>query len=152
MADTELSPERVEEIRARLAAATQRPWRTVTNRPRGPWADRDCIPLASDGHPVLTRNWKEACLNAAFIAHAPDDIDDLLADRDRLLRENAELRAGARAECERRNIATCPRCEDAPCEIIRSCDDAGVSVWRLGTACSACFEADSLTSGPSNVK
>lgn len=83
--------QRVGAIEARTNRATSGPWRTVTNLPLGPWVDEDCRPLASDGQPALVRNWKEACLNAHFIAHAREDIPWLIAALSAALREKRDL-------------------------------------------------------------
>lgn len=79
-------------LRAVAEKATPGPWRTASNRPLGPWVDRDTTPMAADGQPVLSRNWKEVCLNAAFIAAANpavvlallDALDEAEKDMQRL--------------------------------------------------------------------
>lgn len=90
-----MTPERLAEIEARVDAATPGPWRTKTNRDFGPWHNDDWdVTAVSDGCRVSglgSRNWKDACQNAAFIAHARTDIPDLIAEVKRLREIIGEL-------------------------------------------------------------
>ncbi len=66
-------------IRERCERATPGPWRTATNRDRGPWADEDTEVITTDIFPLFSRNWKDACLNAVFVAKSRTDVPNLLA-------------------------------------------------------------------------
>jgi len=90
-----LTPEREQEIRERVARATEGPWNTHL-------VDDTCV-VSADGTEVCTTcdssqterddgyniEYERMEKDAAFIAHARQDIPDLLAEIDRL---NANLR------------------------------------------------------------
>lgn len=163
MADTELSPERIAEIRARLNRAQCGPWKVYTtvlekneagqrDFPAGFEMREHRIGTAYDHPqlkapvPIVSTASRPYCVNthgisiadadAEFIAHAPDDIDDLLSDRDRLLRENAELRKLIR---------------DVPAEFRGgTADEAQHHLFACRFFASNVRAA--LTSGPSNAK
>lgn len=100
-----LSPERIAEIRARRAAITTAPWEADTTEPHDmviwgtipadmPVEDREDSDLLimNMGEPVVRVGEPSGSVaEAEFIAHAPADIADLLADRERLERRVAEL-------------------------------------------------------------
>jgi hypothetical protein len=70
-----------ESLRGLALAATPGPWRTVSNRPFGPWVDEDCKPLDSDSRSLFVRNWKEACQNAAFGSCVASRYSDTPSER-----------------------------------------------------------------------
>ncbi len=47
--------------------AKESPWHTKSGNPFGPWVDEDCSVMASDGRLIFSRDWKDACLNAANV-------------------------------------------------------------------------------------
>lgn len=90
------TPRPAESLRELAERATPGPWRTASNRPFGPYVDADTSPLAADGRHVLIRNWKEVCLNAAYIAAANPAA--ILALLDELASTRAALREAQRHE------------------------------------------------------
>jgi hypothetical protein len=89
--------DRLDEIRARVAAATTGPWVAIYYGPevaREPGWSVNCNPPDVLSVANVFRgygNRGEDAANAAFIANSPDDIRFLLAEVDRLLAENQYL-------------------------------------------------------------
>lgn len=73
-----MTEERINEIRARLAAASPGPWRI------GPVFDEPQETIVCDAQMVANTVHGNDMPNAALIAHAPTDIADLLDEVDRL--------------------------------------------------------------------
>jgi hypothetical protein len=74
-----VNPARLAEIRQRLEAATPRPWRlAIACDEHG---DDESLALVRAGYADIATATNA---NAAFIANAPDDIADLLAEVERL--------------------------------------------------------------------
>lgn len=77
------TPARLAAIQARLDAATSPPWEAGS-----------ISVLASDGQTICRMGRTDAeAENAELIAHAPTDLRDLLAEVERLERENLKLRS-----------------------------------------------------------
>jgi hypothetical protein len=76
-----------------MEKATPEPWGTVTGRPFGPWVNKDSQPLGPDGTPLLSRNWKDVCLNAALIVEMRAVLPALLDERETLLATIAAFRS-----------------------------------------------------------
>lgn len=78
-----ITPERVQEIRARLAAATPGPWMTADDHlyPQRVVANDDGLVLIAETY--TDPAWPPA--DADLIAHAPADLADLLDEREKLL-------------------------------------------------------------------
>lgn len=97
-----LTDEQVAEIQARAEAATPEPWSHETKRRHGVTTRQSyvhtgdwCVRLA-ECYSQVTKLGEYECYaaidNAAFIAHARQDIPALLADREELQREIVKLR------------------------------------------------------------
>lgn len=87
-----VTQERLDEIRERLEVRTSGPWRAIIcesadhpHHGNGVIASGSCWPVVDDE----TMRVEDADL----IAHAPQDLTDLLADNERLRAENKQLRA-----------------------------------------------------------
>lgn len=77
-------------IRARLEAATPGSWNTISS------LDRIAIYRAPSGGPSEMLGHVNRWPDAAFIAHAPDDVAYLLGELDAAKAENERLRAQVR--------------------------------------------------------
>lgn len=88
-----LTPERIAEIEARLNAATPGPWRWGAGRSEVLCEDGI---IAADGSAVFVNcgrgSGEPSCDDADFIAHAPDDIRDLLAELQAAREREGKLR------------------------------------------------------------
>jgi hypothetical protein len=93
-----ITPEREREIEARCAAATAGPWIVCPHGNEHPFSvleDND------PGHNIgvcLVGNLKEATANAAFIAHARQDVEDLLSSYKAMREALVKIRDGAWVE------------------------------------------------------
>lgn len=101
--NTPMSPERLAGIAARTEAATPGPWDAY---------ESDCdmhVGRSPDGPHVALfgrASWHDVPADATFVAHARQDVPDLLAEVERL-RVALELFRTADTEC----IVDCPGCE-----------------------------------------
>jgi chromosome segregation ATPase len=90
MSMSELTPERLAEIKARAEKATPGPW-TATYEESDQWTSITGAGLFDGGHwmvcPEVATTEGEPGEDSDFIAHAREDVPDLMAEVERLQRE-----------------------------------------------------------------
>jgi hypothetical protein len=105
----------VQKLRALLAVATARPWRTDVwyGTDDGGWAaiGPHCVADGFDDAPESV-SYDQAMADAALIAAAVNALPELLDEVERLGAENARLRARTAALCDCALVARseCPDC------------------------------------------
>jgi len=133
---TPLTPKREQEIRARDAAATPGPW--SANEPTGFVVDPTGQPLAIFGGGLQDR------ADAAFIAHAREDVPTLLAEIERLRSLVANARLQARNEVAGEVVAYCPdHGYHDTCRIACHCDIA--DEFRNSSVAPTCVPVEEVT-------
>lgn len=108
----------VQKLRALLAVATARPWRTDVwyGTDDGGWAaiGPHCVASEADGFDDAPESvsYDQAMADAALIAGAVNALPELLDEVERLGAENARLRARTAALCDCALVARseCPDC------------------------------------------
>jgi hypothetical protein len=98
---SDLIESRISEIRERLTAVRgSQPWRHVVGEWTALWCIADCGAIAPDlrqhcvnrPEDIIGYRGGNASANAEFIAHAPSDLEALLAEREGMKAEIERLR------------------------------------------------------------
>lgn len=132
-----MDAERIAKIRARLDAATSRPWEAYRPRPQYRLYEVSSTSPAGLNDVLAEVSGFNASADADLIAHAPTDIEDLLAEVERLTAEHdalAETVERVRGLHERRWVLiggvggfVCATCEvpveSEPCPTVRALDE-----------------------------